>query len=105
MVPYGRGAHRQLFGDPPAFGGARSRIPTYFCEYADRSHRGARFAPPAVTRPYRRRFGWSADCQAPVQNRTVFLERSDCCLLISAEAMLRARPAAAFALLNHMLIS
>jgi hypothetical protein len=58
-----------------------------------------------VTHPYRRRFGLTADCQAPVQNRRVCFESLDCCLIISAEAMLRARPAAAFALLNHMLIS
>ena len=53
----------------------------------------------------RRRRGLSADCQAPVQNWTVCFVSAACCLLASAKATLRARPAAAFAALNHMLIS
>jgi hypothetical protein len=49
--------------------------------------------------------GLNADCQAPVQNWTVCFVSAACCLRASAEATLRARPAAAFAALNHMLIS
>ena len=52
----------------------------------------------------RRRRGLSADCQAPVQNWRVCFVSAACCLLASAEATLRARPAAAFAALIHMLI-
>ena len=51
------------------------------------------------------RLGLTADCQTPVQNRTVCFVSSACCFLVSAEAMLRARPAAAFTLLNHILIN
>ena len=53
----------------------------------------------------RRRRGLSADCQAPVQNWTVCFVSAACCLRASAEATLRVRPVAAFAALNHMLIS
>ncbi len=53
----------------------------------------------------RRRRGLNADCQAPVQNWTVCFVSAACCLRASAEATFRARPAAAFAALNHMLIS
>ena len=40
------------------------------------SRRGASFPPHPVTRIYRRRFGLTADCQAPVQNRTVCFDRA-----------------------------
>ena len=48
---------------------------------------------------------YSQTAEASVQNRTVCLVSSACRLRVSAEAMLRARPAAAFAPLNHILIS
>jgi len=47
----------------------------------------------------------AAAFQMPVQNRTVCFVSAACCLLASAEAALRERPAAAFAALNQMLIS
>ncbi|MGB3579655.1 MAG: hypothetical protein WBA40_00815, partial [Roseiarcus sp.] len=47
----------------------------------------------------------TTDRQPPVQNRAVSFESAACCFLVSADAMLRARPAIAFALLNHILMS
>lgn len=52
----------------------------------------------------RRRRGLTAACQALDQNRTACFVSAACCLLASAEAALRARPAATFAALNHMII-
>lgn len=54
---------------------------------------------------HRRRRGLPAGFPAPVHNRTICFVSAACCLPASAAAALRARPAAAFAALNHMLIS
>ena len=82
-----------------SFRQARARCPEG--NAAQRLRNSARLRPSIQ----RRRRGLSADCQAPVQNWMVCFVSAACCLRASAEATLRARPAAAFAALNHMLIS